>query len=53
MLENSGVGLQKFYCIYIQSNLSYVTFQGNLGNSEDMWSLNTVLINIKCILKGN
>jgi len=33
----------------LQSNLSYVTFQGNI----EIWSLNTGLIDMKCIVKGN
>ena len=39
-----------FTCMYIQSNLSYVTVQGNieLGSHKTGWSLNTGLIHVKC-----
>ena len=35
--------------INIQLNLSYVTFQGNI----EIWSLNTGLVDMKCIVKVN
>ena len=41
--------------VYIKSNLSYVTFQGNseMWSHKTRWLLNTGLIDMKCTVKRN